>query len=289
MAFPRNPHEFISRLHNRVLLESARGYLSLRKRLGGCPFIANRGSIRLPFYGDGDLQELHYYVYGKEYWNKEFRALSPYLVQGGVAIDVGANQGFMSGILSILSGAAGRVYSFEPSPKTYDRLLSVISANKYSNVSPYNLGCGSTESVMTLYHPLSFSGHATLRPDAMEEGEKDAAGAVDVRIVKLDDFLGPKLDRLDFFKVDVEGFEDEVLAGATGLLKRFKPVIYIELCKQFVTSSQKAIGILHNLGYTIDHESEFTESLNGTDFIALPPGYQSPTSGNLMAGTPPRG
>lgn len=98
----------------------------------------------------------------------------------------------------------------------------------------------------------------------------------------------PKLDRLDFLKIDVEGFEDEVLAGATGLLRRFKPVIYIELCKQYFNSSRKAIEILHDLGYTIEHESEFAKAMNGTDFIALPAGYQGPSIDHCVAGTPPR-
>jgi len=195
----------------------------------------------------------------------------------------------MSGILSTLSGSAGRVYSFEPSPTTYARLLEVIDANNYTNVSPYNVGCGSAEGIMALYRPAFSSGLATLRPDAMIDRDRHAASTVDVRIVKLDDFLGPKLDRLDFVKIDVEGFEDEVLAGAAGLLQRFKPVIYIELCGQYLTSSQKALGMLHDLGYTIERESEFDKAMNGTDFIALPAGYQSAATDNSVAGTPPRG
>lgn len=238
--------------------------------------------MQLVFFGDGDLQETQYFVYGTEWWRNELRALSPYLAQGGVAVDVGANHGFMSGLFSVLAGPAGQVYSFEPSPTTYPRLLHVLQMNNYANVVPHNMACGRSESIMTLYLPSTFSGAATLRPDAgMEQAARDhrAVGAVDVRIVKLDDFLGPKLNRLDLLKIDVEGFEDEVLAGAEDLLRNFKPAVYIELSQGYLASSQSAVALLRHHGYTFDKESELFDSPYGANFIALPPGYQPPSAG----------
>ena len=278
MKVPRSPSEFVARLRNRSLSTAARAYLSLRLRLNGGPFLYDRSPIKLPFCGDGDAQEVEYYIHGKEWWESECQNLSPYLTQGCVAIDAGANHGFVSGILSTLTGATGRVYSFEPSPVTYARLLTVIDANHYTNISPYNMACGSVEGRMTLYCSENHSGHSTLRPEvsldkAARKGQ--SAHKVNVQIVKLDDFLGPKLKRLDFMKLDVEGFEDEVLAGAVGLLREFKPVIYIELCQQFLKSSHRAVSLLRGYGYAFDHESELFNSPTGRDFFALPPGFQA--------------
>ena len=187
-------------------------------------------------------------------------------------MDVGANLGFMSGIFSNLTGATGQVYSFEPSPFTYAKLLEVIQGNQYANVLPYNLGCGREERTMTLFRPSS-SGNATLRPDAgIEQSvrQKDS-----VRIVNLDEFVGPKLERLDFFKIDTEGFEDEVLAGASGILQRFKPVIYIELSSQYRAASERAIELLHSHRYKFEDELSLESSFLGDNFFAFPPGFQS--------------
>ena len=93
-----------------------------------------------------------------------------------------------------------------------------------------------------------------------------------MNIVNLDAFLRSKLDRADFFKVDSEGFEDEILGGAVGLIERFKPVIYIELSAQHLSASQKAAQILMDLGYTFNPELDFGNASLGDNFYALPPG-----------------
>jgi hypothetical protein len=94
-----------------------------------------------------------------------------------------------------------------------------------------------------------------------------------VRIVRLDDFLDPRVQRLDFLKIDTEGYEPEVLSGAVGLLKRFRPVIYIELGSYFADSSTKAIDILKNLEYTFPKTMDPDNPNSGANFFALPPGY----------------
>jgi FkbM family methyltransferase len=262
----------ISKLRSRGRIEAARAYLSLKQRVHGRPLWIDHGCIRLPFHGDGDRQELYYYLDGKTWWSDEFRSISPYLGQGGVVVDVGANLGFMSGIFSGLVGPSGRVHSFEPSPVVYAKLLEVMQANGYTNVSPYNMGCGKEESSLVLHSPSS-SGHATLRPNSDMEGRTSEKRVV--RIVKLDDFLGPKLERLDLLKVDTEGYEDEVLAGAAGLIQKFNPIIYIELCSEYLTSSQNAGQFLRDHGYTFDRELSLDDSSNGANFFAFPPGVRS--------------
>jgi len=243
-------------------------YLSLRRRLTGGPFWVDHGCIQLPFNGDGDRQELHYHIDGKDWWHKEMRLMSPYVGLNDVAVDVGANLGFMSGILSKLTGPGGQVHSFEPSPRTYSKLLSVIRTNNYSNVSPYNAGCGKSEQTMTLYCPAS-SGNATLRPDA--KMAQTALQEQTVRILKLDDFLGPKLDRLNFIKIDTEGFELEVLVGASELVRRYKPIIYIELGSLYSSSSEDAVRLLRDFGYTFDRELVLDDAFSGENFFAFPP------------------
>jgi FkbM family methyltransferase len=265
-------NNIISRLRSRGRVEAARAYLSLKRRVNRDPLWIDHGCIRLPFHGDGDRQEVYYYLDAKTWWNNEYSSILPYVSQGGVAVDVGANLGFMSGIFSVLTGPGGQVHSFEPSPIVYSKLLEVVEANNYTNVSSYNLGCGKEESSLILYCPSS-SGGATLRPNAGVEG--NTSGKQTVRIVNLDDFLGPKIDRLDFLKIDTEGYEDEVLAGAAELIQTYKPIIYIELCSEYLASSQNAGRFLHDHGYTFDRDLVLDESSNGANFFAFPPDKQS--------------
>lgn len=248
-----------------------RAYLSVRRRLAGRTIWIDHGCIKLPFHGDGDPQEIYYHLDGKEWWNKEVRLMSPYLRVGHVAADVGANLGFITGILSTLTGATGHVYSFEPSPSVYSKLAELVELNRYGNVSCYNMGCGKAEQSMTLYSPRT-SGNATLRPGSGMGASN--CKLLDVRIVQLDDFLGPKLERLDFLKIDTEGYEDEVLAGASGILRRFQPVIYIELNSEYIESSERAARLLRDYGYTFDRELVWGTSHEAENYFALPRGLQ---------------
>ena len=65
--------------------------------------------------------------------------------------------------------------------------------------------------------------------------------------VKLDDFL--ELDGLDFMKIDVEGMEQGVIEGATSLIERFKPILYVE--NDRVEKSEALLACIKDLGYTI--------------------------------------
>jgi hypothetical protein len=85
-----------------------------------------------------------------------------------------------------------------------------------------------------------------------------------VRLIQLDDFLGPRLTSLKLLKIDIEGYEDEVLKGATELLRRFKPFIYIELCSQYRASSDKAVKLLREHGYTFNRDVDLGSSVNGS-------------------------
>ena len=258
----------MSKLQRRSKTTAKQASLSLRHWLKRGTLWTDYGYIKLPFHGDGDLQELYYHLNVKEWWENETREIAPYVKPGHSIVDVGANLGFMSGIFSKLTGSAGHIYSFEPSPATYAKLQETVRANHYSNVITYNVGCGTEESTMTLFCPSS-SGNATLLPG--ENLKRSPLKEQSVRIVRLDDFLSPVLDRLDFLKIDTEGFEPQVLGGAIGLLKRFKPVIYIELGSLYSDSSVKALEILRDLGYTLPRLEKMDTAFSGENFFALPP------------------
>ena len=269
-----------ARVVNRLYIEVGRVVLEFRRRLAGGVCWMRGGPVMLPVVGDGDRQMLHYSLYGEKWWSLEKAQVERFVNPGAVVMDVGANVGFLSALFSSLVGASGRVFAFEPSPEVFRKLRMVEEKNRLGNVRTIEAGCGSSAGMLTLYSPR-FSGNATLRPDSVQGKVEGDFHQREVEIIRLDEFFGvgegtedfPKserLSRLDFVKIDTEGFEDEVLAGMEGLIEKFRPVIYIELCAQFLKSSERAIEILEKHEYRFEPEIDLVTSDNGDNYFAIP-------------------
>jgi len=156
--------------------------------------------------------------------NAEFQAISHLVRAGDVAFDVGANVGEYSVLLSRQCGAAGRVWAFEPVPDTHWRLRETLALNRCGNVTPVQAAvCDKAGTVrMNLFEP-QYSAWNTLGMPKMitPEGNRvSPATSVDVPSCTLDEFCdSEKIAKVNFLKVDVEGFERAVFQGATRLLR----------------------------------------------------------------------
>jgi len=259
------------RTRGRFLLKKAG--LDLKRAIAGNPIWVDYGWMKLPYNGDGDRQEMYYHLDGKQWWEAEKRVLSAHVKPGFIAVDVGANLGFLTGLLSQLVGPSGHVHSFEPSPRVFAKLVEVVRTNALENVTPHNLGCGEKSAAMTL-HVTRSSGNSCLR--LRSEFASQVRKTQDVQIVGLDTYLSSKLPRLDFLKIDTEGFEDCVLEGARGLLSKFRPMIYIELTSEYIDCSRRAVSILKESGYWFEQEPALEKCHNGQNFFSFPPRCQSP-------------
>jgi len=242
--------------------------LKIGRWASGRPFWKDYGFLELAFHDDGDGQELLYHLHGRIWWRNELLALRSHVPAGCTAVDVGANVGFMTGLLSRLVGPSGRVHSFEPSPTTYKKLVALVEKNNLANVATHNMGCSDEKTTLSLNLTES-SGNSSMRVCEKLHSKIKAVQQVDV--VVLDEYLGDKLQRLDLLKIDTEGFEDRVLAGARKLLRRFKPTVYIELASEFRDSSERAVAILKEEGYQFDVEPDFDSAHTGDNFLAKHP------------------
>lgn len=128
---------------------------------------------------------------------------------------------------------------------------------------PHNLGCGDFPGEMMLASPTGSSGNATLTTQKATESMQK------VQIVLLDDFLTGSLERLDFIKIDTEGFEDRVLAGAGALIDAYHPTVYIELSSEYLNSSERATQWLREHGYIFEIKPDLSCAHNGDNFIAI--------------------
>jgi hypothetical protein len=131
-------------------MERKRLELEVRRRRSDRDLFIDYGWARLLYSGDGDAQEVSYHLHAEEWHRNEVSAFGALLYEGGTAIDVGANQGFISIILASLVGPSGRVIAFEPSSTAYTKLCKTMAANGLSQVVPVNLGCGRRHETVTL-------------------------------------------------------------------------------------------------------------------------------------------
>lgn len=184
--------------------------------------------------------------YEPEVWRLVMAALRP----GDQVADVGAHIGLYSMAMARRVGPAGQATAFEPDPGNYQHVLRHSRLNGLgSQLCVVNAAVGKQDGT------ISFSGDKDIQNQIVPAG---TPGARQVPVVRLDTHFAGR--RLDLLKVDVEGFEEEVLAGAEGLLgdpARAPRNIFIEvhpynwhLCG---TTSESLLSRLGRLGYTVEH------------------------------------
>lgn len=199
----------------------------------------------------------------------EFAFMDSILQPGMTMLDVGANDGFFSVFAARKVGNEGRVYAFEPSGREFGRLKANLVLNQLTNVRPVQKAVAdlSGKGVLRICE-YGHEGQNTLGDFVHQVKE---AGTERVELCSLDDhFAAESLERLDFIKIDVEGAEYKVLAGARQILTRFKPIILLEaldpaLGKQG-SSTAEVTAFLKSLGYRIYDFSPATGRLVASDF-----------------------
>lgn len=194
------------------------------------------------FYGKDMFIGRSLYAYG-EWGGEEASVIASLAVSGGgLALDIGANIGFMS---MAMASSGCRVMAFEPQPALFGLLLE--------NLMPFD------EDVECL--PIALSDHEyTAEMPRIRYGEKgnygglalgqrSELGVIYVKCVTLDSL---NLD-VGFMKIDVEGHEMPVLRGARETIRRCRPIMYIEDDRP-----EKSLALqecIKSMGYRIERHS----------------------------------
>ena len=136
------------------------------------------------------------------------------LKPGMNVVDIGANQGLYSLMFSRLVGETGTVIAFEPEPDMFAALETNISANSVSNVEHHRLALGSKSGEAMLSRSLLNGGD-----NRLSSGDSDTTSMKKlVRVVTLDEIAGER--KIDFIKMDVQGWEWEAIRGMEATLRR---------------------------------------------------------------------
>lgn len=158
---------------------------------------------------------------------------------GSIVFDIGAHAGYYTLIASLLVGTAGRVVSFEPEAGNVAHLRQHVHLNHLDNVVVEEAAVGAT------------SGKASWSAGpSSTTGSLKREGSTDVKVWALDDYLPAReIDRVDLFKIDVEGGEADVLAGAKETLRKHQPIIFLATHGEEVR--RRCLKSLEELGYDV--------------------------------------
>jgi FkbM family methyltransferase len=146
-----------------------------------------------------------------------------------VIVDGGANAGFFTvPVAHRTRGRGTRIVSFEPQCQLFQALGGSLALNGYDHVYLHNCGLGAEPGTAQLpaidYSVAQDFGTVQLDDNATVEEHGWMADRV-VDIVSIDSMYLP---RLDFFKLDVEGYEIPALAGALNTIKKHRPWVWVE-------------------------------------------------------------
>ena len=155
---------------------------------------------------------------------------------GDVAVDVGANIGYMSSLFAARVGPQGRVEAFEPHPRIFARLSHNLTGARTigtqraaSRIALHQCALGNRDGTAYLVEPRSFrmnEGASTMASADGGVGDDAAPAGFEVPMARFDSVFGDR--EIALLKVDVEGFEAQVLQGAEYALaqQRIRNLIY---------------------------------------------------------------
>ena len=159
-----------------------------------------------------DQSILKYGIYEAESTAAVKRVVKP----GMTCLDVGANIGYYTMLMASLVGKEGAILAFEPT-ESFDVLQEHIKLNPgLASIIPYRVALGAGERTVNLSLNYSWPPSAA-----------DPVKPTPTKMRSLDDFPIPKVD---FIKVDTDGWELQFLHGAVETLRGFRPPMLIEIC-----------------------------------------------------------
>lgn len=187
------------------------------------------------------LHSVWHYRFNTE--KDDIRFLLQLNLTGKTVIDIGANKGIYSYLMSRKVGPEGKVIAFEPQPELENHLLDFKTSFNLNNLYIIKKGLSDSSGSANLFRPEPKSGGASLN---MSATSKDWQSIL-VDITTLDSYYD-NLTNIAFIKCDVEGHEYAVFKGGQHLLKRDKPCLLFE-CHHNEAQKYKLFSYLTGLGF----------------------------------------
>ena len=215
-----------------------RRWLYLRNQATAKPFrFQIPYNMTVQFYPYGQISEP---LFDSKFEQTEINLVTAYLRPGMNVLDIGANIGLYSIIASKIVGERGKVWAFEPSSETYERLMANLALNGISSVEVVKIALADVISdwLVLRRDPGYRDGDRYLstrrKTNAAVAGKADDLGDTEVvEVTSLDYYFTSReegLPRIDFAKIDIEGGELSALRGGRQLLTNSPDVVLMLEC-----------------------------------------------------------
>lgn len=226
-------------------------------------FIA-RNELGLFAIPSDDIETLSYYSSGSIPEPGSLAVVEKFLGPGSCFIDVGANIGLFTVAAGRIVGQNGRIIAIEPAPNTMSALKATVRLNGLSSLVDFHgIAAGGKVGCAEL-NIGKVCGHSSLYP------LNDPASTASVRIFPLDEIIGKK--KVDLIKIDVEGFELDVIEGLAKTLSANPNIsIIVEFAPVHLSRSGRTvsdwIAMVAKHGFTI---YAINEELGSLEEVRLP-------------------
>jgi len=167
-----------------------------------------------------------------------------------VLFDVGSNIGETLLNFAKLTGDNGKVYGFEPVPYSFNKCSNNILLNRFNNVSVSQIALSNKEETLFFHETNNNNSGGVFM------NKNNTPGSYKVEGITLDAYVERiGITHLDLIKVDVEGFETNVLKGASETCRKFRPNLFVEVddvnLKNQGSSAIELIALITSYGYQI--------------------------------------
>ena len=184
--------------------------------------------------------------------------------QARVACDIGANIGE---ITYALSQFCQHVHAFEPVRNTFDLLQKNITQNSLGNVTAHNMGVGAVHETAE----ISLSSNTCGANARVSDSGRSKSMTETMTIVPLDSM---NLTDVDIMKIDVEGYELDVLKGAEQTILNYMPVIQLEVYEPALKRARRDIQDIYDWLYARGFVAYYVKhrkiSRDGTSYTKVP-------------------
>lgn len=191
---------------------------------------------------------------------------------GMTVVDVGAHIGYFTIFMANLVGENGRVFAFEPDPHNFSLLARNVTVNGLSNVVVERVALAATAGERQLYRDRENLGNMSFSERNVTQGR--LGGNIVVPATTIDNYFSNR--KVDFLKVDVQGAEGLVLAGARKILMRDRPKFVMEFwpygLKNVGTDPKALLKWLSELGFSfrvIDSNSKCLKSKVAASILSV--------------------
>jgi len=169
--------------------------------------------------------------------------------KGNTIVDVGANIGWHTLEYARLVGSSGKIFAFEPVAENFNLLQKNIHTNNYQNITCTQKAISNQIKQVTIELSTRIGDHRII-----EEKSSDRP-TINVDAITLDSFFENE-NKIDFLKIDAEGYDFFVLQGAEQIIqKNPQLVIFIEFNPYLLNLNnvepKKLVEFLINLGFTL--------------------------------------